>query len=124
VTTKSTVIKVVRELTGLGLKEAKDLVEAAPKAVKEGIPKAQRMNQEENWKMQEQQLRLSSRLTVNCCILSILLWPVISFVAALLLFRFVCSTQLIFNCPECNWFADAEVHTWLQPTHILRKADS
>jgi large subunit ribosomal protein L7/L12 len=36
---KIQVIKVVRELTGLGLKEAKDLVEAAPKAVKEGIPK-------------------------------------------------------------------------------------
>ena len=33
------VIKVVRELTGLGLKEAKDLVEAAPKAVKEGVSK-------------------------------------------------------------------------------------
>ncbi|MFH0921731.1 MAG: 50S ribosomal protein L7/L12 [Fibrobacterota bacterium] len=38
---KIKVIKVVRELTGLGLKEAKDLVEAAPKAVKEGIPKAE-----------------------------------------------------------------------------------
>ena len=35
------VIKVVREITGLGLKEAKDLVEGAPKPVKEGIPKAQ-----------------------------------------------------------------------------------
>lgn len=34
------VIKVVRELTGLGLKEAKDLVDAAPKAVKEGLSKA------------------------------------------------------------------------------------
>lgn len=34
------VIKAVRELTGLGLKEAKDLVEAAPKAVKEGLTKA------------------------------------------------------------------------------------
>ena len=33
------VIKVVREVTGLGLKEAKDLVEGAPKAVKEGISK-------------------------------------------------------------------------------------
>lgn len=38
---KINVIKVVREITGLGLKEAKDLVEAAPKPVKEGIPKAQ-----------------------------------------------------------------------------------
>lgn len=37
---KINVIKVVRELTGLGLKEAKDLVEAAPKAVKEGVAKA------------------------------------------------------------------------------------
>lgn len=36
---KINVIKVVRELTGLGLKEAKDLVEAAPKAVKEGVTK-------------------------------------------------------------------------------------
>ena len=36
---KIPVIKVVRELTGLGLKEAKDLVEAAPKAVKEGVNK-------------------------------------------------------------------------------------
>ncbi len=39
-TNKINVIKVVRELTGLGLKEAKDLVEAAPKAVKEGLAKA------------------------------------------------------------------------------------
>ncbi len=36
---KIQVIKVVRELTSLGLKEAKDLVESAPAAVKEGIPK-------------------------------------------------------------------------------------
>jgi large subunit ribosomal protein L7/L12 len=34
------VIKVIREITGLGLKEAKDLVEGAPSSVKEGIPKA------------------------------------------------------------------------------------
>jgi large subunit ribosomal protein L7/L12 len=33
------VIKVVREVTSLGLKEAKDLVEGAPKPIKEGIPK-------------------------------------------------------------------------------------
>jgi large subunit ribosomal protein L7/L12 len=38
---KIQVIKVVRELTGLGLKEAKDLVEGAPKPVKTGVPKAQ-----------------------------------------------------------------------------------
>ena len=38
---KIQVIKVVRELTGLGLKEAKDLVDGAPKAVKEGVSKAE-----------------------------------------------------------------------------------
>src|SRR5215470_18306666 len=38
---KIQVIKVVRELTGLGLKEAKDLVDGAPKPVKEGVNKAQ-----------------------------------------------------------------------------------
>ena len=38
---KIQVIKVVRELTGLGLKEAKDLVDGAPKTVKEDVPKAQ-----------------------------------------------------------------------------------
>jgi large subunit ribosomal protein L7/L12 len=37
---KVSVIKAVREITGLGLKEAKDLVDAAPKAVKEGMAKA------------------------------------------------------------------------------------
>jgi large subunit ribosomal protein L7/L12 len=36
---KINVIKVVRELTGLGLKEAKDLVDGAPKPVKEGVSK-------------------------------------------------------------------------------------
>ena len=36
---KVEVIKVVRAITGLGLKEAKDLVESAPKEVKEGVPK-------------------------------------------------------------------------------------
>ena len=41
---KIQVIKVVRELTGLGLKEAKDLVEAAPKAVKEKVSKADAEN--------------------------------------------------------------------------------
>jgi len=38
---KIQIIKVVREITALGLKEAKDLVEAAPKAVKEAAPKAE-----------------------------------------------------------------------------------
>jgi large subunit ribosomal protein L7/L12 len=37
---KVTVIKVIREITGLGLKEAKDLVEGAPATVKEGVAKA------------------------------------------------------------------------------------
>jgi len=37
---KINVIKAVREITGLGLKEAKDLVEGAPKPVKEAVPKA------------------------------------------------------------------------------------
>jgi large subunit ribosomal protein L7/L12 len=36
---KISVLKVVRGLTGLGLKEAKDMVEAAPKAIREGVPK-------------------------------------------------------------------------------------
>jgi large subunit ribosomal protein L7/L12 len=38
---KINVIKVVREITGLGLKEAKDLVEGAPKSLKEGVSKAE-----------------------------------------------------------------------------------
>jgi large subunit ribosomal protein L7/L12 len=38
---KLTVVKVVKDLTGLGLKEAKDLVDGAPKAVKEGVSKAE-----------------------------------------------------------------------------------
>ncbi|MBL90706.1 MAG: 50S ribosomal protein L7/L12 [Myxococcales bacterium] len=38
---KIQVIKVVREVTGLGLKDAKDMVEGAPKVIKEGLPKAE-----------------------------------------------------------------------------------
>jgi large subunit ribosomal protein L7/L12 len=49
---KIQVIKVVRELTGLGLKEAKDLVDGAPKAVKEKIAKAEA--QEVKAKLEEQ----------------------------------------------------------------------
>ena len=41
---KVAVIKVVRAITGLGLKDAKDLVDGAPKPVKEGIPKAEADN--------------------------------------------------------------------------------
>ena len=37
--TKLKVVKTVKELTGLGLKEAKDIVDSAPKAVKEGVSK-------------------------------------------------------------------------------------
>lgn len=38
---KLSVVKVVKDITGLGLKEAKDLVDGAPKPIKEGIPKAE-----------------------------------------------------------------------------------
>jgi len=41
---KITILKEVRAITGLGLKEAKDLVESTPKAVKEGIPKEEAEN--------------------------------------------------------------------------------
>ena len=41
---KLAVIKAVREITGLGLKEAKDLVEGAPKAIKEGVSKEESEN--------------------------------------------------------------------------------
>ncbi|MCH4154816.1 MAG: 50S ribosomal protein L7/L12 [Muribaculaceae bacterium] len=40
-TSKLAVVKLVKELTGLGLKEAKELVDSAPKAVKEGLAKAE-----------------------------------------------------------------------------------
>lgn len=38
---KLAVVKIVKDLTGLGLKEAKDLVDTAPKPIKEGVPKAE-----------------------------------------------------------------------------------
>jgi len=38
---KLQIVKLVKELTGLGLKEAKDLVDTAPKTIKEGLPKAE-----------------------------------------------------------------------------------
>lgn len=47
---KIKVIKVVREVTGLGLKEAKDLVEAAPKTVKENVSKEEAASLEEKFK--------------------------------------------------------------------------
>jgi large subunit ribosomal protein L7/L12 len=37
---KIAILKIVREITGLGLKDAKDIVESAPKTIKEGLPKA------------------------------------------------------------------------------------
>lgn len=47
---KIAVLKVVRALTGLGLKEAKDLVESAPKPVKEGIAKEAAEDAKKHWK--------------------------------------------------------------------------
>ena len=47
---KIKVIKVVRELTGLGLKEAKDLVDGAPKTVKENVPKEEAAQMEAKFK--------------------------------------------------------------------------
>src|SRR3989442_6367340 len=47
---KVSVIKAVREITGLGLKEAKDLVDGAPKPVKEGIAKADAEAARRSWK--------------------------------------------------------------------------
>src|SRR5205823_9330597 len=49
---KINVIKVVREVTALGLKEAKDLVEAAPKAVKEGVSKEEARSEEHTSELQ------------------------------------------------------------------------
>jgi hypothetical protein len=49
---KIPVIKVVRELTGLGLKEAKDLVDATPKAVKEGIARDEAEKIKARWEEQ------------------------------------------------------------------------
>jgi len=47
---KINTIKVVRAITGLGLKEAKDLVEGAPKPIKEGISKEEAEKSRKNWK--------------------------------------------------------------------------
>ena len=47
---KIKVIKVVREITGLGLKDAKDLVDSAPKTVKEGVPKEEAAEMEAKFK--------------------------------------------------------------------------
>lgn len=45
-------IKVVRAITGLGLKEAKDIVDGAPKTIKEGVSKAEAEDIQNNWKQQ------------------------------------------------------------------------
>ena len=59
---KIQVIKVVRELTGLGLKEAKDLVDGAPKAVKEGVAKAEAESVKK--KLEEQGAKVRSQAGV------------------------------------------------------------
>lgn len=56
---KISVIKVIREVTGLGLKEAKELVESAPKAVKEGATKAE--SEEIVKKLQDAGAKVSSK---------------------------------------------------------------
>jgi len=56
---KINVIKVVREVTGLGLKEAKDLVEAAPKAVKSGV------NKDESDKLKKQLEEAGAKVDVK-----------------------------------------------------------
>ena len=64
---KVTVIKVIREITGLGLKEAKDLVEAAPKPVKEGVGK------DEADKLKAQLEKAGAKVELKC--VSGRLWP-------------------------------------------------
>ena len=59
------VIKVVREITGLGLKEAKDLVTAAPKVVKEGVSKKKLKTSRRNLK--KQALKLQSNNVIYTC---------------------------------------------------------
>lgn len=58
---KVEVIKVVRAVTGLGLKEAKDLVDGAPKAVKEGVSKADAEASRSSWKTQALRSKSSNR---------------------------------------------------------------
>ena len=56
---KIKVIKVVRELTGLGLKEAKEVVDSAPKAIKEGVSK------EEAQKIAEKMAEVGAKVTIK-----------------------------------------------------------
>lgn len=58
---KVKVIKVVREVTGLGLKEAKDVVDGAPKVVKELLPSRMLMTSKLNWKLKALKLLLNNR---------------------------------------------------------------
>ena len=57
---KMDVIKAVKEITGLGLKESKELVEAAPKAIKEGAPRLRLRKSSPSSKQQAQQLNSSN----------------------------------------------------------------
>src|SRR5579862_922425 len=59
---KIQVIKVVREVTSLGLKEAKDLVDGAPQTVKAGVSKEERPRSRRSWKSKARSSRSSSRL--------------------------------------------------------------
>jgi len=54
---KINVIKAVREVTSLGLKEAKDLVDGAPKSIKEGVPRTKRRPSRRNSPRRAQRLR-------------------------------------------------------------------
>ena len=54
------VIKLVKEITGLGLKEAKAIVDGAPKAVKEKASKAEAEDIKKSWRMPALRLRLSN----------------------------------------------------------------
>jgi len=65
---KINVIKVVREITNLGLKEAKDLVEGAPKPVKENISKDDAAAIKINWKTAAPRRRSSSVLRLAACL--------------------------------------------------------
>ena len=67
--TKMQVIKAVKEITGLGLKEAKAIVDGAPKAVKEKVSQAEADDIKKSWKRLALRLRLSN-LTPSLTVLS------------------------------------------------------
>ena len=66
---KINVIKVVREITGLGLKEAKDLVEGAPKDLKEGVSKADADEHQEEARRGRREGRAQVSATVFTCVI-------------------------------------------------------